>query len=153
MEKNGSTSSPRRRSVGVTILALVEIVLGVLGALLFFNCVLLFLREFGRSSACFLSIDLSILYGAMTLPFVFILTSGIGMLALKDWARKMNIFVVPLAFLLTAAFLSFGAIGEISKGNLCGGLSTILVMFIPLCIIFFLKIKFLTCPKVKKQFK
>jgi len=149
-EENGSVNLPHRRSVGVTMLALFEIVIGVPGTLLFFHCVVMFFRALGKN---FLGVDLSILYGVMALPFVFVLASGIGMLTLKDWARKINIFVVPLAFLLIAAFLSLGAVSEMSKGNLFGGLSTILVMFIPLCILSFLTIKFLACPKVKMQFK
>jgi len=147
----------KKRSVGVTILGWLEILIGGIGSIFFvlsFYVYLhaIYLLKIGSNSGDQLGVDLGFLFSVMTFPSLFILVSGIGILRCSSWARKMNIVVIPLVLILVTVFLSQGALWEIRRGNLWAG-TTILGLFLAIGIVIFLKVWYLTRPKVKEQFK
>jgi hypothetical protein len=150
---------PQKRSKGVTIFSVIEILLGISGSILFFMSVQwVALNGFYLIST---SIDkvftvgvnpealtLGFMYCIMTLPFAIILISGIYTLRLRSWARKINfIFLPPLLFSVsTFAYFGFPLFGKIIKWK------SFFITVIPLFVLTVLKIWYFTRPKVKQQF-
>ena len=79
MEKNGSTSSPRRRSVGVTIFAIIILVFGVYSLL---ASILSFKAD---ASAVIKFVGFLLSMGGIV--------CGIGLLKLKERARRFTIYL------------------------------------------------------------
>ena len=132
MEKSGSTNSPRRRSIGVTVF-------GVLGII--FSILILFTI----TPKVFTNIKIqTVLQITAALVWLFF---SIGVLKLKSWARP-GLIVVAIYFIVDT-FLPPKIFLESLKKYPIPSLIMITISLIFFCY----TIYFFTHPKVKEQFK
>lgn len=142
----------KKRSKGVTIFGIIETLLGIQGTMVLLNSL------FSFNSVVFI---VNIASG----PLFLVL--GIGMLNLKPFARKVNLFLIPMLSLTPLIFIIVSILNSLDyqvKNNIKVGLWTVGqgwgTVSIGLGIIFILIILainsslayFLTRPKVKEQF-
>jgi len=129
----------KKRSIGVTIFGIIELIIGALVT------IDLFWVLFGSDSAKYL-------FAMLNLPFLIFIWLGVGMLKLKPWARKANIralFALLAILLLLLILFSLG----VFSGNLIARLIPLLLIAALFCAIFYPPIYFLKHPKVKAQFE
>lgn len=94
--------SRKKRLSGITVIGVSEIILGLAGCVVFLSAIGVYFAnafsgiEFGFTKDSYAMMRLSTFMGIATIPFVLILITGIGTLNLRPWARKINIFVIPL---------------------------------------------------------
>ena len=135
----------RKGSVGVRVFGWSEIIIGILGSFqglisLFASSILVISKQNLR---CSLPLLLSSIL--VFIPFPFLIVCGIGMLKLKQWARKINLWIMH-GFILTITFLYITFWREYL------GIQALISSLIVLALICLI-ICFLTRPKVKDQFK
>jgi hypothetical protein len=141
----------KTRHKAIIIFGLIELVKGALGSFYFFLLIIgiFILKAKGQYSG------LQTIWGDIVWLFApgpLIFLSSIGIFALKDYARKFNIFINALCSLLLLSGTAIGAITcftdrgnySLSKTLLLSGMP--LVLFIPSVIAF-------TRPRVKECFR
>ncbi|MDD5070309.1 MAG: hypothetical protein PHV17_06230 [Candidatus Omnitrophica bacterium] len=154
-----SPKQKKHRSIGVIVFGWSEIVIGLLGSIMFlfslhwvgFNA--FFLIKTSIEGVFTVGIDfnrlfLGSLYCLMTIPFVVILFLGAGTLQCRPYARRRNMFFLP--FLLVSVVM-FALIGFPVTESIMNQKSW-LVTIIPLCFFSLFKIWFFNRPNIKKQF-
>ncbi len=82
----------KRRSIGVTIFGLIEIVFGILVSYMFWWYLITGLKEWDSFTRT-ISIVISFRYLILCIALI---TLGLGLLSLKSWARKLNLIFLPL---------------------------------------------------------
>ena len=168
----------KKRSLGLTVFASVEISLGLLAALpflftLFFiaSHLTAYIRLYqGQFVGTTLGLNLALADWILklTLPFFLMLPLGIGIFRLNALARRLNLVIVPLCFMVFY-FLMYGVYGiyhewKQSIKTLSYFLNDIMVnirMFFTVPLVYILIsvffsgfiIFYLTRPSVKEQFK
>jgi hypothetical protein len=129
----------KKRSKGITILA----VLMLLNPLLIVGYILNRKPSFFSNEKAFLHVSLSVMM------IIFSIVCGVGLLKLKEWARRFTIYFYILAFIRLAynIFTLKPEKWSPTSANK-GGIILLLIPLLWLIIIAF----FLTRPKVKEQF-
>ena len=142
----------KKRSIGITIVGVIQIIFGIQGTFSLLRALLSFQIT-------------GIIFGIWG-PFLIWL--GIGMLNLKSFARKANLFMAPVFSLVPLTFIVasvFNSLGYLVKNNIKVGLWTVgqgwgvssigsgIIFILIVLAINFCWVYFLTRPKVKEQFK
>ena len=160
----------KKRSIGVTIFGLSEIVFGILVSYMFWWYLIIGLEDWD-SFARTISIVISFRYLILCISLI---TLGLGLLSLKSWARKLNLIFLPLWLFyieIASSMWMFGAGLHDSSMSMGPAILEVLrrefasfprylmdfytVIRLAGIIIVFLSpfILFLTRPKVKEQFQ
>ena len=142
----------KKRSVGITLLGWMEITIGIIGTLIFLYSLTGAARIIlsglfdsdnnGGMTASFVG-GVFIFLALLFLPMPFLLCAGIGILRLKSWARKVNIFVMPP---LTFSLLLLNLIPGVGSDFLLATIFSALLLGL-------LPILFFNIPEIKVQFK
>jgi hypothetical protein len=157
----------KKRLVGVTVVGWAEIIIGLLGTIVFAMClfslfwIAIKATHEGEETMGLLGVIPGLFFTAISPLFLFG-GGGIGIIKLKSWGRKINLIVIPIFTLLLAESVHIGRVLEAKhyiKNNPAISLfvslgSWSLGIIIP--VIFFLILPiflYLTLPKVKEQFK
>ena len=149
----------KKRSLGITVFALIEMSLGIIGSVLFLQSInWMVMKSFlpiktnidkvFNIGVNFEMLFLGLLYSAMTFPFIIILLSSIYTLKLRSWARKLNFIALPPLIIIvsTFAYMGFPLFGAIVRWK------SFLITIIPLAVLTAAKIWYFTRPKVREQF-
>jgi len=147
----------KKMSKGITALAIIEEIIGLLGSLLFIFMVFMYMSSLSdKSGNPENQIAIDVAKGSMYFlwPFLLIFFSGIGIYKLKLWAWLMNVYVIPL-ILLGVYFFGWARIFDIKRFIELwrNNWQLTLLMLGPIVIFIIAEAWFLTRPKVKEQFK
>jgi hypothetical protein len=148
-----------KRPTSVILFSLFEIFLGIAGTTLFmlsldwssiqgFHFIKTAFPDVYTLGFNIAALSLGMLYCLATLPYVLMFVAGIGVFALRPWAIKINLVIIPGLWILVVifAFLGFPFFGYAVKWLgfcLVTGASLIFILF---------SVWFLTRPQVKQQF-
>ena len=164
MEKNGSTSSPRRRSVGVTIVGIGMLIYSILNLIFPINFYLrlLFIGSPYKSNFFYPNLHFILLHLSYILLLILYLIASIGILRIRGWSRRFAIYISIIILLCSAIRTILPALNSIiteSEGlcdaGWCGLIGRSLLFIIAVIKFLFpvaLFLLYLTRPKVKRAF-
>ena len=145
----------KKRSVGVIIgvilLGLVLLLIGITGSRISYSFFLLISRN---PPSSILRTD--IIGNAIILPIlsIFLIVCGIGLLALKNWARKLSLLILLILLVDVSIMPLLNAISVGCSSDKLGMLLRgIISTFFYYLFLYILIAFFLTRPKVKEQFR
>lgn len=139
----------KKRSTGVTILGWGEIILGGIGTAIFILFTISFIYCLFHPAQTEIGAFISLATMIIFLPAHLFLWAGIGVIKVKSWGRKMNIFVITILIsLLVIFFLIFHLFitGKQFMGYLLIEIPVALLLALPL-------VFFFNRPDIKEQFK
>ncbi len=143
----------RKRSLGVEIYARLEVIIGVLGTIIFLWSLLPTVRELFFEPGYLREMEVLIIYIALfSLPFPFLILFGINMFMLKPFARKANLWLISAYFGMILLVVILIYIYGIMKSEDMNMPFLFYTVFMLGGIIYY-NIHFLNHPNIRRQFK
>jgi hypothetical protein len=142
------------RSKEVFIFGAIEITIGAIGTLFFVFCTLMVISYymFYRDTEG-LGAALGVAGMFLSLPFIFFLWAGIGVLNLRPWGRKANLITSIVAMIVVALLIVLHVLNIISGNNIRDYSLALAADIIIGTILIYPIIWFFNLPHIKEQFK
>lgn len=143
----------RKRSLGVEIYARLEIIIGVLGTIIFLWSLLPTVRELFFEPGYLREMEVLVIYIALfSLPFPFLILFGMGMFMLKLFARMANLWLISVYFgIILLIIILIYIYGMMTGENMN---MPFFFCITPMLVgIIYFNAHFLSHPNVKKQFR
>lgn len=145
----------KKRSLGVTLLGWFEIIMGIIGGgCLFLYYGMLISYYLDSSSIEFKQYIALYSFTIFVFCFFFMFFLGKGILKLRKWAWKWNLFICPSIPFSLVIYIYIGDLFLIEKKSIIVMLIDVF-KFRPVIVLFFIAgiiMYYLTCPKVRAQF-